>query len=283
MRKGVILYLYLYKYIYKMSDVVLFCQQRKLRMQFNIPNPRVTTISPYTNTNLTQFDLDMRRKAEILKHTGAQKRSQVGKLTKAQLFAQLVRGYGPTQKLLNQHTGKYNQSHSDFCDSSMNLVLTSSSDVPGPVRSLYLDTNIPLYKYGTPADPFSANPKENNFSFIFVSIPAASLFTNGVSQRIGVLEIFDYIPNSVSVFTMTIPYSYSASNSNPVLTVTFGGSPVLLPSPYIYNTSEANVIVISNITLYTTTGYIFEIALQFENESNAYTISADAITVALVS
>jgi hypothetical protein len=224
----------------------------------------------------------MRRKAEILKHTGAQKSNQVNKLTKAQLFAQLVRGYGPNQKLLNQHTRKYNQSHSDFCDSSMNFVLTSSSDVPGPIRSLYLDKNIPLYHYGTPADPFSANAKDNEFSFLFLPLPVTS-FTYGLSQQIGVIEIFDYIPNSVSVFTMTIPYQTTGlpNNSKPVLTVTFGGSPVVLPSPYIYKTNTANLIVISNITLYTTTGYIFEIALQF-NDSDLYTTyTTDTITVTL--
>jgi hypothetical protein len=44
----------------------LLCDQRKKQMLFNIPQFRYTPVSPY-NGSFTKFQLDMRRKAEILK------------------------------------------------------------------------------------------------------------------------------------------------------------------------------------------------------------------------
>ena len=44
------------------------CRQRKLFMQFNVPLSRLTKQSPYDGT-ITQQQLDMRRKAEILKYS----------------------------------------------------------------------------------------------------------------------------------------------------------------------------------------------------------------------
>ena len=123
------------------------CQQRQNRMLYNVPMPRVETISPYTNSNLTKHDLDMRRKAEILKYSGPQNSNYVKNLTKSEKFAQLVRGNSPTQKMLTKTI-------SQFCDSSMNHYLTSSSDVPGPIIPLYLDVNIPLYNFAKPNKTF---------------------------------------------------------------------------------------------------------------------------------
>ena len=143
-----------------MEDTSNKCEQqrlRRLRMLFNVPLPRYNPISPYKGTSFSKFDLDMRRKAEILKHTGPQKSTQVNKLTKAQQYAQLVSGNSPTQKLLDPHTGQLKQIQQSFCDSSLNFTLTSSSDVPGPIVSLYLDKNIPLYNYAAPNSAFNEN------------------------------------------------------------------------------------------------------------------------------
>jgi hypothetical protein len=266
-----------------MGDNAVYCQQRKLRMQYYVPITRYTPISPYTNTKLTPYDLDMRRKAEILKHTGPQKSTQASKLTKAQLFAQVVRGFSPTQKLLNKRTGVYNPTSSEFCDSSLNLVLTSSSDVPGPIMALYLDSAVPLYQYAPPNEMYSENLKDVVFGFRFYPNPVLSIFSP-LQQSIGALEIFNGIPNSVTNFTLTIPYTLTNSgdtiNSNSIkLFVTYAGSPVLKDS-YDYSTTTATsttgIITISNIVLYTATGYIFEFAL---TSSNSFTVDPDTITI----
>ena len=258
-----------------MGDHFVYCQQRKLRMQFNVPNPRINRISPYTNTNLTQFDLDMRRKAEILKHTGSQKSNQVNKLTKAQLFAQVIRGYSPVQKLIRRHRG--NPAQLLYCDSSMNLVLTSSSDVPGPIQSLYLDPAIPLYNYATPDNSFSEKVFENDLSFRFFVNTSSTTFYPGVSQNIGAMEIFDKIPNEITTFEMTIPCD-TEIGEDPTLIVSYGGSPVFMHSAMSYNRQTPNLLIISNISIYTTTGYIFEFALQF---NSVIVISPEEISISI--
>ena len=253
----------------------LYCQQRKLRMLFHVPNPRFNLVSPYTNTNLTQFDLDMRRKAEILKHTGSQKSNQGNKLTKSQVFAQVVRGYSPVQKLVSRYN---NPDQLSFCDSSLNLVLTSSSDVPGPIRSLYLDKNIPLYNYATPANAFSENLYEDDVNFRFFVNTNSTVFASGVSLNIGALEIYTKIPNEITTFKMSIPYTSSSPIVNPTLIITYGDSPVYMQSLMDYNMDTANLLIIRNITLYTTAGYIFEFALKF-GDSTIITINPDEISI----
>jgi hypothetical protein len=257
-----------------MGDNFVYCQQRKLHMLFHVPDSRFNLVSPYTNANLTKFDLDMRRKAEVLKHTGPQKSNQVNKLTKAQLFAQVIRGYSPTQKLMSKH---YSQSQMDFCDSSMNLVLTSSSDVPGPIRSLYLDQNIPLYNYATPNKTFSENVFEDDLGFRFFVNTSSTLFAPGVSQNIGALEILDKIPNEITTFKITIRYD-KPYDKDPTLIVTYGGSPMLMQSKMDYNKQTPNLLIISNIAIYTTAGYFLEFALQF-NDSSYITIYPDDISI----
>ena len=251
----------------------MFCQQRKLRMQFHVPNPRYDIISPYTDKNITKFDLDMRRKAEVLKHTGAQKSNQVNKLSKAQLFAQVVRGYSPAQKLLGRQRG--NPNGIIFCDSSMNRVLTSSSDVPGPIRSLYLDESIPLYNYAPPENTFSENIYENDAGFRFFVNVTSTLFFPGVSQNIGALEILNKIPNEITNFNMIISCDKTLVY-DPKLFVTYGGSPVFMKSDIVYHKQTPNLLVISNILLNTTAGTFFEFALQFSEFVN---IDPDTIRV----
>ena len=46
------------------------CRQRAKRMLFTYPTNRFDIISPYTDSSYTPFDLDMRRKAEILEYKG---------------------------------------------------------------------------------------------------------------------------------------------------------------------------------------------------------------------
>jgi hypothetical protein len=83
------------------TDVSLnvLCDQRKKQMLFNIPQFRYTPVSPY-NGIYTKFDLDMRRKAEVLKYSNNSSSSKTNNLTKSQKYAQIVKGY--TQKQVFQ-------------------------------------------------------------------------------------------------------------------------------------------------------------------------------------
>ena len=254
------------------TDIDSYCQQRKLGLQYSVPITRFTKVSPY-GLIFTKSDLDMRRKAEVLKHSGPQKSTQVNTLTKAQKFAQTVRGYSPQQKNLDPFTGKFKTADLAFCDSSLNHVLTSSSDVPGPITSLYLDPEVPLYNYAPPDRTFSENVEENELPFRFFVNSSNTDFPSGVSQNIGALEILDKIPNGSTDFIMRIPYTGTVPIM-PVLNVTYSGSPILV-SNYQYSTS-GTTLTIKNITLYTTAGYFFEFALKF---SNSVTINPDEIYI----
>ena len=257
-------------------DINSYCQQRKLRLQYSVPITRFTVVSPY-GLNFTKSDLDMRRKAEVLKHSGPQKSTQVNTLTKAQKFAQTIRGYSPQQKSLDPFTGKFKTADLAYCDSSLNHVLTSSSDVPGPITSLYLDPAVPLYNYAPPDRTFSENVEENDLPFRFFVDSSNIYFPSGVSQNIGALEILDKIPNGSTDFILTVPYT-GVAPIEPVLYVTYSGSPVLV-SNYHYSTSSGTtnkILTIKNITLYTTVGYFFEFALKFSND---VTIDPEGITI----
>jgi hypothetical protein len=74
--------------------------QRRRAQLYNIPPSRYDNLanSPYTKINpatgmfFTKFDVDMRRKAEILKYSNVTSTTKTNNLTRAQRWAQLVRG-----------------------------------------------------------------------------------------------------------------------------------------------------------------------------------------------
>jgi len=126
-----------------MSD--LFCtidSNRQKGLLFNVPPTRYTPVSPYElNPALTQYELDMRRKVEILKY----KKNTVGALSKKQQFSQAIKGatqrrnYSQTQ-IANIQIGGNNQI-------SCPPTISTSAGVPGPAFYLSLDANVPLYNY----------------------------------------------------------------------------------------------------------------------------------------
>lgn len=117
------------------------CQQIRRRGLLNVPPPRNTPVSPYPQ--YSKFQLDMRRKAEILQYRANATNTKTNNLTKAQLFSLLVNGklqqYNPST-LADISNGRIN------CN-EMVKTPTSSSNVPGPVIDLYLDPSVPLYQY----------------------------------------------------------------------------------------------------------------------------------------
>lgn len=106
---------------------------------------RLTTIAtrlelqtnPYTS--FTKQQLDMRRKAEILKYNPTRSNSQTNASNQKEKFSQIMRG-------------SYKQCQ---VDTPSKLVSTTASDVPGPPMYLYEDPNVKLYNY------------RNDFTFAF--------------------------------------------------------------------------------------------------------------------
>ena len=148
----------------------------------NNPYIYVDSIGNTITSGITQKQLDMRRKAEILQYN---KNSSVNnKLTRAQKYAQLVRGtYRRTQTeviqtpILNSlgQIIKYDTTTNIYsmgpCESDKSIVTpSSSSDVPGPIVNLSLNKDIPLYKYSQFTNPARIQDDENFVPWTFETI-----------------------------------------------------------------------------------------------------------------
>ena len=132
------------------------CEQRKRQMLYNVPQIRMNLISPYPTYK--QQQLDMRRKAEILKYSNMASSTKTNNLTKAQKWAQLASGMSQSSSYTTltgyeaDASGNYKQYIKKFgIQSCPNDDLiptpTSSSGVPGPISYLILDESVPLYNY----------------------------------------------------------------------------------------------------------------------------------------
>ena len=76
------------------SGYRIILEQKKQFALFNVAPPRAETVSPYATPNLTKAQLDMRRKAEILKHSNNRQNTKTNNLTKNQQWAMMARGNG---------------------------------------------------------------------------------------------------------------------------------------------------------------------------------------------
>lgn len=146
------------------------CSQRAKRMLFSYPTNRFDIISPYTDSSYTPFDLDMRRKAEILEYKGNAQASKSNNPTKKQNLSNVLSGkyqtksygyntyyeaIGTYRKATDMTEYTYNLvverdvSNNIDADCSTNIIYTPStaSGVPGPVINLYKDESVPLYNY----------------------------------------------------------------------------------------------------------------------------------------
>lgn len=110
-------------------------QSRRLAL-FNIPQTRYTPTSPYPAH--TKQQLDMRRKAEILKYKSNMV-SKTNNLTKKQTYASLAQsGSNPYNNFLAQLT-------SSCPANDTKPTISTASDVPGPPMMLYMDPSVPVY------------------------------------------------------------------------------------------------------------------------------------------
>ena len=117
-------------------SLITLCNVRSLSMLNNIPPPRYTPLSPYPQ--YTQFQLDLRRKVEILKYSPNIQSNQTNSATQKQLYASAC-----NRNVTAQVAAKCLQ-----IDTTIYPPLpSSSSGVPGPAVMLYCDPSVPLYNY----------------------------------------------------------------------------------------------------------------------------------------
>lgn len=151
---------YYFDFSYQMKNI---CRQKRSKQQFSIPPIRAELKeSPYAIFN--KFQLDMRRKVEILKYSSNSVNSQTNSLTKSEKWRNLVNGIVPAASATTMGP-------SQTCDI---VSLSSSCGIPGEVFQIYEDINVPLYNYKNKQNIYSVYPdapslnwssrKDNNIS-----------------------------------------------------------------------------------------------------------------------
>lgn len=262
-----------------MSTDASFCAQRKLNQLFNTPFPRFNlfSVDPYLSNTYTKFDLDMRRKAEILKYDSARMSTQTNNLTKQQIYAGLVNGTIPSVLTPNQPT----------CTNIPTP--TSSSDVPGPVMYLYENPDVPLYNYATANRSYAvAVPEVTDKWRTIVNTDVA--FTADSSGLTFYLKIMPQIDQQTYTYYVSLPIGLSIASVitsdmvlKPNITITISDIALTvmynsqIVKTYSAETSTIIMQVLSNgttgqtlqltkflgnsifpgITLYTQSGYVY--------------------------
>jgi len=253
------------------------CYLRSMQMTYNNTLPRVTLISPYPKN--TKEELDMRRKAEVLKHQGPQRSTQMNTLTKKQKFAQTVRGYNPLQKALKSK--RYTLEQITYCDSSNNKTLSSSSDVPGIPVLLYMDRSIPLYNYANGYKMYNDMPTPGEvLPWRFFTNEQATSF-GATETNIGTLKILKDITSEISTFSINIPVSTTSANisGNVELIVKYANQVISYINPHFTYVTTSSNIHISNITLYTVDEYFYDFFLKIETTPSVELSTGDYITL----
>lgn len=186
-----------------MSDI--FCTidaNRKKGLLFNVPPTRFTPVSPY-ESNFTQYQLDMRRKVEILKY----KKNAVGALSKKQQFAQAIRGatqrrnYSQTQ-IADIQVGGNNQI-------SCPPTISTSAGVPGPTFYLSLDANVPLYNYVVTRTYATENQEDTETKWLYAQLNDIV----GNEIKIATLNIRKPIDQVVYFYTFSVSVGVQMSGS----------------------------------------------------------------------
>lgn len=131
--------------------------QRKQNLAlFNVPPPRFEVVSPYPQ--YSTFQLNMRRKVEILKYNSSQQNTKTNGLTKKQKYAYLAK----TKNILSEYKISQPYENRD-CNENM-PTLSTSCDIPGPLIILQYDPSVPLYNYGNNIRSYAITNKDSTIN-----------------------------------------------------------------------------------------------------------------------
>ena len=172
------------------------CQQRKLFMQFNIPPTRLTKQSPYNGT-VTQEQLNMRRKAEILKY---KKNAGGSSTSQKQNFARIARG-------------NYNIARVPCPADALIPTSSKNSNIPGPEIFLYEDPNVPLYNYFTETNTGGIGQQIDTTEWS-VYLNQNVRVPENTDTTMATLVIRESISRASLIYSLQIPVSLRVSGSN---------------------------------------------------------------------
>jgi hypothetical protein len=202
-----------------MTENLLFniCQQRRRAQLFAIPPTRAELEdTPYNNPSMgivyTQYDIDMRRKAEILKYSSNKVSTQTNSLTKNEKFSLLVRGFSQSIPLASANESTIQRA----CpNDAVILTPTSSSDVPGPVIMLFDNESVPLYKYINPTYTrnYSSLPENNTYPWSIEYNENIQYTIANEYKTFSSIYIRESVTQPLTTFQLNIPISIYVSGS----------------------------------------------------------------------
>ena len=177
-------------------------QQRKQQFLFAVPPPRRTILgednNPYLSGQHTSFDLNMRRKAEILKYAGNKQSTKQGKFTKKELYKNAMMGSTRASSRIL-----------DCPDAGIIYTRSSAAGVPGPSINLYLDKDVPLYNYETGTEPNGISQAEIIDKWLFTTPVDNTYFNDDNESQVTTLNITDKIDLPVYTYRMSIPIGFN--------------------------------------------------------------------------
>jgi len=273
----------------------LLVAQRRELLSSREPPVRFDLTSPYVS--FTQRQLDMRRKAEILKYSSNKVPTQTNKLTKKQRYAQVMKssfGSVPRSVLRPNISGDLNGYA--VCPSDASIPQpTTSSGIPGKLEYLFEDSTIPLYNYSRNNVIYPSDSIRVDAYWVVIAEPDV-LCKHNISTEFMRLTINTTIDQPMYMFQLITPIAIyatgniNANHVNKTLPITvsityaafevyYGG--VLSSSTRLFNqfptmvfdvsgntgrfttTQYLGNLVINNIKLYTEPGYNYTMKLLF--------------------
>lgn len=231
----------------------------------NLVNNPYLKINPITNQRFTKFDLDMRRKVEILKYSANNSSSQTNRFTKAELFAQVVNGKYQQRTYSNSFiTSNTVNNQLNNCPSVKTA--TTSSDVPGPIIYLYEDENVPLYNYNNNNDANygiltqGINPYNKTWDYS-KAYNKTSVYTGSSESNAIITSIFIlYQDIPTKTFTITTPIALQFAGIKQ-----FGTSKI-----------EFNIIDVKTDIIYNNNTYITKTIVDHIYPMNTITVIANS-------
>lgn len=263
-----------------MSTSSSFCDEqnnRRFQMVYHIPPPRYDIISPYPT--YTQEQLNMRRKAEILKYMSNNQNSKSNGFTKANRWSKIATNAKPAS----------------ICAQNPDMIPTPTyfSDIPGPIQYLVRDTTIPLYNFKMNTNSNGIIATENTSSMWQITAGDNVYFSNNEQSRLFRISILDKIEKSTYSFQYKTPIAfYLTGDNNPSTTtphdcslnitdvnieVTYGGRVVNLATTTSIDMSSVRytsrepyrfyfylgMMTINIENMSTTSGFVYDVNAKF--------------------
>ena len=263
------------------------CTQRLRQMLFTVPPTRFTPISPYPQ--YTQQQLNMRRKAEILNYGASKSNTKTNNYTKAEKYKLLVSGvyqsttYPNTVETIEStyvssstsigsttkttFTQNIIKATAGNCISKRTIQTpTTSSDVPGPIQYLYMDTTVPLYNYATQTRSYSSEPVSDTVMWSTL-INENQYCPNGIPTTIFSIGILDPIDQDSYTFTYSTPivltYSATVPNSTKNIFVPNNTFSITSAKALVYYSNQLVKYTNPACTIYDST-MAFDVSMTFD-------------------